>query len=46
MAQHINDLLTDENLRASVVKQAQADIAASTWDAAAAKVLEIYRELT
>lgn len=45
MAKHINDLLIDEDLRARVVKQAQADIAASTWDAAAAKVVEIYHEL-
>jgi glycosyltransferase involved in cell wall biosynthesis len=45
MAKHINDLLTDDELRARVVKQAQADIAASTWDAAAAKVVEIYNEL-
>ena len=45
MADHINALLTDEELRASVVKQAEADIEASTWDAAAGKVLEVYREL-
>lgn len=46
MARHINDLLTDDALRARVVGQARLDIAASTWDAAAAKVLTIYQELT
>lgn len=45
MAKHINDLLTNDELRAEVVEQAKRDIAASTWDAAAAKVLEIYREV-
>ena len=45
MAKHINDLLTDDEMRARVVEQAEKDIAASTWDAAAAKVLEIYREV-
>lgn len=45
MAKHINDLLTDDDMRASVVEQAEKDIAASTWDAAAAKVLDIYREI-
>jgi hypothetical protein len=28
-----------------VVEQAKRDIAASTWDAAALKVIEIYREV-
>jgi len=45
MAKHINDLLTDDELRAKVVEQARKDIEASTWDAAAAKVLDIYREI-
>ena len=45
MAKHINDLLTDEDLRGKVVEQAKKDIAASTWDAAAAKVMDIYREV-
>lgn len=45
MAKHISDLLTDEELREKVVEQAKLDIAASTWDAAAAKVVDIYREL-
>ncbi len=45
MARHINDLLRDDALRERVVARARADIAASTWDAAAAKVLAVYREL-
>ncbi|MES2658206.1 MAG: glycosyltransferase [Verrucomicrobiota bacterium] len=45
MAKHINDLLTDDALRERVVEQAKLDIAASTWDAAAAKVMKIYEEL-
>ncbi|GAA5123704.1 glycosyltransferase [Luteolibacter yonseiensis] len=45
MARHINDLLTDDDLRARVIEQAKLDIAASTWDAAAAKVMKIYEEL-
>jgi len=45
MATHINDLLTDDALRESVIEQAKLDIAASTWDAAAAKVIDIYHEL-
>lgn len=45
MAKHINDLLTDDEMRDKVVEQAKLDIAASTWDAAAVKVFEIYREL-
>lgn len=45
MAKHIYDLLSDDELRAKVVKQAEKDIEASTWDAAAAKVFDIYREL-
>jgi glycosyltransferase involved in cell wall biosynthesis len=45
MAKHINDLLGDADLRARIVQQAQADMAAATWDAAAAKVVEIYHEL-
>ncbi len=46
MAKHIYDLLTDSDLRANVVEQAKHDIAASTWDAAAAKVLKIYQEVS
>ena len=45
MAQHIADLLTDDTLRENVVEQAKLDIAACTWDAAAAKVMKIYEEL-
>lgn len=45
MAKHISDLLTDDELRANVVEQAEKDIAAATWDAAAVKVFDIYREL-
>ena len=45
MAKHIHDLLTDEDLHARVVEQAKLDIAASTWDAAAHKVVSVYHEL-
>lgn len=45
MAKHITALLTDEALREQVIEQAKLDIAASTWDAAAAKVMRIYEEL-
>lgn len=45
MAKHITDLLEDEELRARVIEQAKLDIEASTWDAAAAKVMKIYEEL-
>jgi glycogen synthase len=45
MASHINRLLTDEALHAQVVAQARSDIAASTWDAAVRKVLDVYHEV-
>lgn len=45
MAGHINALLTDDQLREQIVKQAASDIQASTWDAAAEKVVAVYREL-
>lgn len=45
MAKHINELLTNETLREQVVEQAKLDIAASTWDAAAAKVMKVYDEM-
>lgn len=45
MAKHINDLLTDDELKERVIEQAEKDITASTWDAAAAKVVDIYREV-
>ena len=46
MAKHINDLLTDEELCTRVSEQAKLDIEASTWDAAAAKVMKVYQEIT
>lgn len=45
MAGHINALLTDKELRERVVQQAALDIEASTWDAAAEKVIKVYEEL-
>ncbi len=45
MAQHINDLLTDDTLRDSVVQAAFDDIAASTWDTAAEKISGLYQDL-
>jgi glycogen synthase len=45
MAKHINALVSDDELREKVIEQAKLDIAASTWDAAAEKVVAIYREL-
>jgi glycogen(starch) synthase len=45
MAEHIVALLDDEELRQKVVKRAHEDIVAATWDAAAAKVVEVYREI-
>jgi glycogen synthase len=46
MAKHINDLLINDVVRERVVEQAKKDIAACTWDAAAAKVLSVYEEIT
>ena len=45
MAKQINDFLTDDDLRAQVIEQAKLNIAACTWDAAAANVMKIYDEL-
>lgn len=45
MAKHIIDLIEDDDLRELVVKQAEKDMAAATWDAAAEKVVAIYEEL-
>ena len=45
MARHIHDLLTDDDLRQRVVEQSRLDLAAATWDAAAAQVISIYQEL-
>ena len=45
MATYIVDLLTDESLRQEVIEKTRRDMAAATWDAAADKVVTIYREL-
>lgn len=45
MADHIVNLLRDEALRAQVVASAREDIKAATWEAAADKVVAIYREV-
>src|SRR5690606_22102847 len=45
MASHIHSLLTDDALRSEVVARARQDIAATTWDAAAAKVMAVYHEI-
>lgn len=42
MAEHIVNLITDEELYAQVVAQSTKDIEASTWDAAAEKILKVY----
>jgi glycosyltransferase involved in cell wall biosynthesis len=46
MATHIINLLTDEALREKVIQQAQQDITAATWDAAAQKIITLYQKLT
>lgn len=45
MAKHINDLLTDKELYAKVVEEADRDIKAATWDAAAKKILSLYERV-
>lgn len=45
MARHIHDLLTDEKLRNERLRQAAKDMESVTWEAAAKKVMAIYREL-
>jgi len=45
MAKHINDLLTDEGLHKKVVADADRDIKAATWDAAATRVLSLYQRV-
>ena len=45
MAQHINALLTDEELYREVVTAAHDDIKAATWDAAAAKITALYQQV-
>ncbi len=45
MAQHIVSLITDDELYEQVVRQSAADIQASTWDAAADKVIKVYNKV-
>lgn len=45
MAKHINDLLTDEELREKVINQSDADLHAATWQGAAQKVYDVYRRV-
>lgn len=45
MAQHIVSLITDDELYDKVVRQGAADIQASTWDAAADKVIKVYNKV-
>jgi glycogen(starch) synthase len=46
MASHITDLLTNDDLRARVITQTKRDIAASTWENSAARVIGVYQLLT
>ena len=45
MAKHISDLISDDELCARIVKQAEQDITQATWEAAASRVVDVYREL-
>lgn len=45
MAEHIVNLIEDEELYKQVVEQSTQDIATSTWDAAADKVIKIYKQV-
>ena len=45
MAEHIVHLCTDEELYRKVVEQSTEDIKASTWDAAADKVIRVYEHV-
>jgi glycosyltransferase involved in cell wall biosynthesis len=45
MAQHIIDLLENDDLRQQVIRDARADMVAATWDAAAEKIVDLYRAL-
>ncbi len=45
MAEHIVNLITDEKLYKEVVEQGKKDIEASTWDATADKVINVYNTL-
>ena len=45
MAQHINDLITDDKRREEIVAETQGDIAAATWEAAAEKIVKLYEKV-
>ncbi len=45
MARHICRLLDDGKFRARVVRRMRRDIKSATWDAAARKVVSVYREI-
>lgn len=45
MARQIVSLITDDKLYEQVVRQSAADIQASTWDAAADKVIKVYNKV-
>lgn len=45
MANQIVQLIKDDELRERVVQQSEKDIAASTWDSAADKVIEVYKKV-
>ena len=45
MAEHIVNLITDEELYQHVVAQSTEDIKASTWDTAADKVIRVYNHV-
>ena len=45
MADHIVNLIEDEELRRRVIAQSEEDIAASTWDAAAVKIVNVYKKV-
>lgn len=45
MAQHIIDIITDDDLRDKLVTQAEEDLLNATWDAAARKIHTVYQEL-
>lgn len=45
MAEHIVNLIENKELREQVVEKCKHDIEASTWDAAADKVIEVYEKV-
>ncbi len=45
MAEHIVNLITDDELYKQVVEQSTEDIKASTWDTAADKVIRVYNHV-